>query len=227
MHDLWSFGNCAQGGCAENWRIVKKLTEWVCPCNISYGMQMKENICLTGLLLGTNHGCFTTNPIQSALQCNGNFPLHLLVQPNSLSHQLGILCWPCAGILREYFQPIFRSVVKMWILCRALKLCWSFGMQFAEKVQANWQELYWFIMTLPDPIQPEQTRREFKNYSGNSWISALQPGLGPQWLPTVWSATNKNTLMANVFLMTKRLKRRYGSDWDNNQKTSMLRDSMH
>jgi hypothetical protein len=50
----------------------EKRTEWVCPCNISYDMQMKEKICLTGLLLGTNHGCITTNPNQSVLQCNGN-----------------------------------------------------------------------------------------------------------------------------------------------------------
>jgi hypothetical protein len=47
----------------EGWR--KKLTEWACPCNISYDMQMKEKICLTGLLLGTKHGCITTNPNQS------------------------------------------------------------------------------------------------------------------------------------------------------------------
>jgi hypothetical protein len=28
-------------------------------------------------------------------------------------------------------------------------------MQFAEDVQANWQEGYCFIMVMPDPIQPE------------------------------------------------------------------------
>jgi hypothetical protein len=26
---------------------------------------------------------------------------------------------------------------------------------------------YYFMMTMPDPIQPEQLRREFKNYNGN------------------------------------------------------------
>jgi hypothetical protein len=40
-------------------------------------------------------------------------------------------------------------------------------MQFAENVQANWQEEYCFIKTMPDPTQPEQPRREFRNYSGN------------------------------------------------------------
>jgi hypothetical protein len=40
-------------------------------------------------------------------------------------------------------------------------------MQFAENFQISRQEVYFFIMTMPDPIQPEQPRREFKNYSGN------------------------------------------------------------
>jgi hypothetical protein len=40
-------------------------------------MQMKEKKSLTILLLGRNHGCITTNPKQSVLQCNGNIPVHL------------------------------------------------------------------------------------------------------------------------------------------------------
>jgi hypothetical protein len=51
-------------------------------------------------------------------------------------------------------------------------------MKFTGIVQAIWQEGYCFIMTMPDPIQPEQSRREFKNYSGNFLNIALQPGLG-------------------------------------------------
>jgi hypothetical protein len=35
-------------------------------------MQMKEKKCLTGFLLGKNHGCITTNPNQSVLQCSGS-----------------------------------------------------------------------------------------------------------------------------------------------------------
>jgi hypothetical protein len=34
-------------------------------------MQMKEKMCLTGLFLGTSHGCITTNPNQSVLLCSG------------------------------------------------------------------------------------------------------------------------------------------------------------
>jgi hypothetical protein len=52
-------------------------------------------------------------------------------------------------------------------------------MQFTENFQANWQEGYGFIMTVPDPIKPKQPRREFKNHSENFLTSALQPRLGP------------------------------------------------
>jgi hypothetical protein len=40
-------------------------------------------------------------------------------------------------------------------------------MHFAEDFQANWQEVYCFIMTMSDSIQPKQPRREIKNYGGN------------------------------------------------------------
>jgi hypothetical protein len=52
-------------------------------------------------------------------------------------------------------------------------------MQFAENVQANWQEGYCFIMTIPGPIQPKQPRRKFKNYSGNFLNIRLTARLGP------------------------------------------------
>jgi hypothetical protein len=51
-------------------------------------------------------------------------------------------------------------------------------MQFAENIDANWQEGYCFVMTMPDPIQPEQPGREFKNYSGNFLnVRLTSPGL--------------------------------------------------
>jgi hypothetical protein len=58
------------------------------------------------------------------------------------------------------------SSVASWILHRTVKFSWSFVIQFAKNIQANWQEEHCFIMTMPDPTQPEQPRREFKNYSG-------------------------------------------------------------
>jgi hypothetical protein len=80
----------------------KKWTEWICPCNISYSMQMKEMICLTGLLLGTNHGCITSNPNQSVLQCNGNIPIHHQTKSLRLRRHLRRLWLPCFVILVEY-----------------------------------------------------------------------------------------------------------------------------
>jgi hypothetical protein len=63
---------CAQSGWPENWKAEKKWTEWVCPWNISYGMQMKEKIFLTGLLLGMNCRCITTKlkSKQASMQWN-------------------------------------------------------------------------------------------------------------------------------------------------------------
>jgi hypothetical protein len=79
----------------------KKLTEWVCPCSISYSMQM-EKISLTGSLLGKNHGSITTNLNQSVLQCNGNNPVHPQPRSSKLKVQLGRLCLACFGILTEH-----------------------------------------------------------------------------------------------------------------------------
>jgi hypothetical protein len=79
-------------------------TEWVCPCNISYSMQMKEKICLTGLLLVTNHRCINTNPNQSVLQCSEDILLHLQPKSLTLRHQLGRLCLSRFGILRSVMK---------------------------------------------------------------------------------------------------------------------------
>jgi hypothetical protein len=43
-------------------------TEEVCPCNISYDMQIKEKICLAGLLPGTNHGCYQPESKRASMQ---------------------------------------------------------------------------------------------------------------------------------------------------------------
>jgi hypothetical protein len=71
-------------------------------------------------------------------------------------------------------------------------------MQFAENVQANWQEEYCFDKTMPDPIHPEHLRREFKHCSGNF----LNIHLTAQTWPLVTSVC----LGANVSLMMKWLR---------------------
>jgi hypothetical protein len=83
-------------------------------------------------------------------------------------------------------------------------------MQFAENFEANWQEAYCFIMTTADPIQPKEPRREFKNYSGN----VLKIDITARTWTIVTSISlvrYKTTSVAEVSLMTKRLKQRCGS----------------
>jgi hypothetical protein len=50
--------------------------------------------------------------------------------------------------------------------------------QFVENDQANSQEEYCFIMAISDPIQSEQPRKEFENYSGNFLNVVLTAGIG-------------------------------------------------
>jgi hypothetical protein len=72
MHNAWLFevSKSEHSGCPENWRIEKnKLNR-----PVSYSMQMRK-ICLMALF-GRNRGCITTNTNHSALQSNGNIPVH-------------------------------------------------------------------------------------------------------------------------------------------------------
>jgi hypothetical protein len=78
-------------------------------------------------------------------------------------------------------------------------------MQFADNIEAIWQEGYSFTVTMPDPIQPEQPRREFKNYSGDFLNINLTARIWPP-VTSICLVCQKHTLMANVWLMTKRLK---------------------
>jgi hypothetical protein len=71
--------------------------------------------------------------------------------------------WDSQGILLAHFQKYGENVNSASYCEVLLKL----EMQFAENIQANWRDGYCFIMTIPDPKQPEQPRREFKNYSRN------------------------------------------------------------
>jgi hypothetical protein len=78
-------------------------------------------------------------------------------------------------------------------------------MQFAANVQANWQEVYCFIMTRPDPIQPEESRTEFKKNSRNFLNIILTTRLWPLLNFICLLHYKKTTLVANVSLMTKSL----------------------
>jgi glutaredoxin 2 len=97
-------------------------------------------------------------------------------------------------------------------------------MQFAKKVQATWQERSCFIMTVLDPIQPDQERiqevqRELLEHSPYSQALAYSD--------VHLFGLLKNTLVANVSLMMKKVKWKCGSGGDNSQNTSMLPILMH
>jgi hypothetical protein len=105
MHDHLKFRKvCARWVPRELKDREEKIKRMGLSLEHLFDMQMKEKICLTGLLLGTDRGCVTTYPNQSVLQCDGGFPVDLLLQPKSLNlrHQLGRLFLPCFVILREY-----------------------------------------------------------------------------------------------------------------------------
>jgi hypothetical protein len=95
-----------------------------------------------------------------------------------------IVFWDSQGVLLAHFQKRGENV----ILHHTVKSCWYFGMQFVENVQANWQEAYCFFVTMPDPIQPKQPSREFKNYSGNFLKICLTARSWSLVTSSVWSA---------------------------------------
>jgi hypothetical protein len=66
------------------------------------------------------------------------------------------------------------------------------------------------IVTMPDPIQPEQPRREFKNYSGKFLNICLTSRTWPL-VTFICLVCQEATSVADVSLMTKRLKLKYRS----------------
>jgi hypothetical protein len=178
---VWCFGKCVNAGCPENWKIEKKIkwTEWLCPCNISYGMQM-EKICLTVLLLGTNHGCITTNPNQSMLQCNGNIPVHL--QPKSLrsSHHLGRSCLPYFGILRENCLPICEA----WCKCEFCILLWSFAEASGCSSQKTSRQLARGVLLHHDNTIPHAARETQERIKELQWELLEHPPYSPHFDPS-------------------------------------------
>jgi hypothetical protein len=74
-----------------------------------------------------------------------------------------IVFWDSQGVLVAHFQKLGENVNSALYCEFLLKLQDA----ICRNIQANWQELYCFIMIMPDPIQPKQPRIEFKNYSEN------------------------------------------------------------
>jgi hypothetical protein len=94
--------------------IQKKLTEWVCPCNIYCGTQIKEKISLTGLLLGANYEYISTNPNQSVLRCKRKHPSPPSTKKFKVTPSTGkvvfTVFWDSQEILFAHFQKRGENV---------------------------------------------------------------------------------------------------------------------
>jgi hypothetical protein len=103
------------------------------------------------------------------LECNGNILVHL--QQKSLKFKVTppagkvmlTVFWDSQGVLLAHFQKRGEDVNSVSYCEVLLKLQDA----ILRKPQVNWHEGYCFIMTMADPIQPEQPWGELKNYSGN------------------------------------------------------------
>jgi hypothetical protein len=78
------------------------------------------------------------------------------------------------GVLIAHFQKCGENVNSA-SYCEVFLRLWD---AILRKLQANWQEGHCFIMTVPDPIQPEQPGKDSRVRVGTSSRSALQPGVG-------------------------------------------------
>jgi hypothetical protein len=78
-------------------------------------------------------------------------------------------------------------------------------MQFAENIQANWQEEYSFIMTIPDPHTARATHERIQELH---WEFLEHLPYTPDLAPSDFHLCDllKTTLLADVSLMMKRLK---------------------
>jgi hypothetical protein len=72
---------------------------------------MKEKICLTGLLLGTNCGCMTTNPKQNMLLCSGGKRFADVKEV-----QTEVRKWLRQESM-DFYSLDFDAVVKRWDKC--------------------------------------------------------------------------------------------------------------
>jgi hypothetical protein len=116
---------------------------------------MQIKMCLTGLLLETNHECITTNPNQNVLQCNGNIKVHL--QPKTLSAGKVVLTvfWDSLGVLLAHLQKRSDNVNSASHCEVLLKLRDAIRRKRPGRLERG-------VL-----LHHDNARREFKNYIGN------------------------------------------------------------
>jgi hypothetical protein len=114
-------------------------------------MQMKEKICLTGLLLGAS---------LPVLQCNPSSPSAKMFKVTPSAEKVGLsVFWDSQGVLSVHFQKRGDNV-NSESYCEGL-------LKLRDAFRRKLPGILAFIVTILEPIQPEQPRRYFKNCNRN------------------------------------------------------------
>jgi hypothetical protein len=122
------------------------------------------------------------------LQCNGNIPVHLLVQPKSLRlrHKLERLCfvfWNSRRVLLAHFQKR-GEYVNSASYCEVLLKLWD-AIHRKRPGQVAGEILFHLDNVRPHTAWP--THENSRTTVGTSWTSTLQLKLGPKRLASIWS----------------------------------------
>jgi hypothetical protein len=191
-------------------------------------MQEEEEIlvCLTGLLLGTNYGCITTNPNQSVLQCNGNIPVHLQIKKfkvtSSAEKVMLTVFWDSHGVLLAHFHKHGENV-------NSASYCEVLSKLRAAIRRKGPGQLVRGVLLQHDNARPHTAQATQERIQELQWELLEHPPYRPDLALSDFHPFGllKTTFVANISPMTKRLRRRCGNGQDNSQKTYMLRVSMH
>jgi hypothetical protein len=155
MHDRLKFRKvCAR--CVPK----KKWTEWVCPRNTYYER-------LNRIVTGDDSWVHQYQPESKRASIQWKHPSSPSTKKFTSTPPAGkvmlTVFWDPHGVLLGHFQKRGENVnsASYWEVLFKLRDA------IRSNVQANRLEGYCFIMTMPDRIQPEESKREIKNCNGN------------------------------------------------------------
>jgi histone-lysine N-methyltransferase SETMAR len=162
---------------------------------------------LNRIVMGMNHGCITTNLNQSALQCNGNIPVHL--QPNSSKFKVTqstakvmlTVFWDPQGALLAHFQKHdenmnFASYHEVILKLRGA-ICRKHLGQLARR-----------LLLHHDNIGPHTAQATHERIQELQWEFLEHLPYSLDLVPSDFHlfVSLKTTLVEDVSLITKRLK---------------------
>jgi histone-lysine N-methyltransferase SETMAR len=142
-----------------------------------------------------------------------------------LRHYLWRLCLSCFAILREYCWPIFRSVVKMWILHRTEVL---FNMRDAIRRKRPGQ-LARGVLLHHDNARPHTARATQEIIQELQRELLEHPPYSPDLVPSDFHLFGplRYHLCCKRFADDEEAEMEARSGWDNNQSTPVLWVSTH